>query len=89
MNEQLHENILNSFREFVDRFIQTDNKLFNTIIDNFEDKKVARKEHLFEAGMIAKKNFFYLISTVSIKIFLLINFEILNTKVGNIFAQPF
>lgn len=58
MNDQIPENILKSFREFVNRFIKTDDKLFNTIISRFESKKVARKEFLLEAGRTADKIFF-------------------------------
>lgn len=60
MHDQLPENILNAFRGFVNRFIQTDDKLFDSIISNFEYKKVARKELLFEAGKTADKIFFLL-----------------------------
>lgn len=58
MNDQLSENILNSFRGFVNRFIPTDDKLFDTIISNFEFKRVARKELLLEAGKTANRIFF-------------------------------
>ena len=58
MNNFKSENVLNSFREFVNRFIPTDDKLFDTIISNFEYKKVARKELLLEAGKTANKIFF-------------------------------
>ncbi len=58
MNETLSENILKSFRAFVEKFIPTEDKLFHTIISNFEYKKVARKEFLLEAGKTANKIFF-------------------------------
>ena len=58
MNEQLSENTLKSFREFVNKFIRTDDRLFDIIINNFEYKKVARKELLLEAGKTANKIFY-------------------------------
>lgn len=58
MNDYLSENILNLFHEFVNRFIPTDENLFDIIISNFEYKKVARKELLLEAGKTADKIFF-------------------------------
>jgi len=58
MNDQIPENTLKSFREFANRFIQTDDKLFDIIISNFEYKKIARKELLLEAGKTANKIFF-------------------------------
>ena len=58
MNEHLSENTLKSFREFVNKFIQTDDKIFDIIISNFEYKKVARKELLLEAGKTANRIFF-------------------------------
>ena len=58
MNEIVSDNILKSFRAFVNRFIPTDDNLFDTIIGNFEYKKVARKELLLEAGKTANKIFF-------------------------------
>jgi CRP-like cAMP-binding protein len=58
MNEQLSENTFKSFRAFVNKFIQTDDRLFDIIISNFEYKKVARKEILLEAGKTANKIFY-------------------------------
>lgn len=58
MNDRISENILNSFRAFVNRFIPIDDKLYNTLISNFELKKVSRKELLLEAGKTANKIFF-------------------------------
>jgi len=58
MNEQLSENTVKSFRAFVNKFIQTDDRLFDIIISNFEYKKVARKEILLEAGKTANKIFY-------------------------------
>ena len=58
MNEQLSENTFKSFRAFVNNFIQTDDRLFDIIISNFEYKKVARKEILLEAGKTANKIFY-------------------------------
>lgn len=58
MHDQLSENILNSFRGFVKRFIQINDELFDSIISNFDYKKVARKELLLEAGKTADKIFF-------------------------------
>ena len=58
MNEIVSDNILKSFRAFVNGFIETDDKLFDTLISNFEFKKVSRKELLLEAGKTANKIFF-------------------------------
>jgi len=58
MNEIISDNILKSFHEFVNRFIKTDDNLFNTIINKFEFKKIARKELLLENGRTANKIFF-------------------------------
>lgn len=58
MKVTLSENILKSFRSFIEKFIPIDDELFNTIISNFEYKKVARKEFLLEAGKTADKIFF-------------------------------
>ncbi|MCK9281916.1 MAG: Crp/Fnr family transcriptional regulator [Melioribacteraceae bacterium] len=58
MNDYISENILNLFHEFVNRFIPTEENLFDIIISNFEYKKVARKEILLEAGKTADKIFF-------------------------------
>jgi len=58
MNEIVSQNIIKSLREFVNRFIKTDDKLFEVIISNFELKKVARKELILEAGKTADKIFF-------------------------------
>ena len=58
MIERISENTLKSFREFINRFIPTDHKLFDTLISNFEYKKVARKELLLDAGKTANKIFF-------------------------------
>jgi len=58
MQEQLSGITLKQFREFVNRFIEIDDKLFDTIINKFEYKKVARKELLLEAEKTANKIFF-------------------------------
>ncbi len=58
MPGQISENTLKTFRTFVNRFIPTDDKLFETIISCFEFKKAARKELLLEAGKTANKIFF-------------------------------
>ena len=58
MNEIVSDNILKSFRAFVNGFIETDDKLFDNLISNFEFKKVSRKELLLEAGKTANKIFF-------------------------------
>jgi CRP-like cAMP-binding protein len=58
MNEQLSNNTLKLFHGFVNRFIPTDDKLFDTIISKFENKKVARKDILLEDGKKADKIFF-------------------------------
>jgi len=58
MNDRISENTLKSFRTFVNKFILTDDKLFDTLISNFEYKKVARKELLLEASKTANKIFF-------------------------------
>ena len=58
MNEIVSDNILKSFRAFVNKFIEIDDKLFDTLISNFEFMKVARKELLLEAGKTANKIFF-------------------------------
>lgn len=58
MFEQISENTLRSFRTFINRFIPTDDKLFETIISCFELKKASRKGLLLEAGKTANKIFF-------------------------------
>lgn len=58
MQEQFSGSTLKLFREFVNRFIQADDTLFDIIISNFECKKIARKELLLEAGKTADKIFF-------------------------------
>lgn len=58
MNDRISENTLKSFRTFVNKFILTDDKLFDTLISNFEYKKVARKELLLETSKTANKIFF-------------------------------
>lgn len=58
MNVRLSENTLKLFRDFINRFIPTDDKLFNTLISKFELKKVSRKELLLEAGKTSNKIFF-------------------------------
>jgi len=58
MNKLISENILESLREFVSRFIQRDEQLFDTLISNFEYRTVARKELLLETGKTANKIFF-------------------------------
>jgi len=47
-----------SLHEFVNKFIQTDEELFDTIFNNFEYYKVARKELLLESGKVADKIYF-------------------------------
>jgi CRP-like cAMP-binding protein len=58
MNEIVSDNIVKSFRAFVNKFIETDDRLFDTLISNFEFMKVARKELLLEAGKTANKIFY-------------------------------
>ena len=58
MSQLISEEIKISFREFVSRFIDLDNNLFETIIDKFNPAKIARKELLLEAGKTADKIFF-------------------------------
>lgn len=58
MAEQLSESTLKLFREFVNRFINADDQIFDTVISNFEHRKIARKELLLEAGKTANKIFF-------------------------------
>lgn len=58
MHDHISENTLKSFRTFVNKFIQTDDQLFNTLISSFEYKKIARKELLLEVGKIANRVFF-------------------------------
>ena len=58
MNDKISENTIKSFHRFVNKFIQTDDKLFDILINYFEYKKVARKELLLEAGKTANRIFF-------------------------------
>ncbi|NMB81327.1 MAG: hypothetical protein GYA14_05870 [Ignavibacteria bacterium] len=59
MYEQISGNTLKSFREFVNRFIPTEDNLFDTIISNFEYKKVARKEFYLRREKPPTKFSFY------------------------------
>lgn len=58
MNIQLSDNNINSFYKFINQFIPLNEILLNTLLDNFEQKKVSRKELLLEAGRTANKIFF-------------------------------
>jgi len=58
MNDKISENTIKSFHRFVNKFIQTDDKLFDILISYFEYKKVTRKELLLEAGKTANRIFF-------------------------------
>ncbi len=56
--KEITAEIKKSLHTFVNRFIKTDDELFNTILGNFEYYNTARKELLLEAGKVADKVFF-------------------------------
>ncbi|RJP59078.1 MAG: Crp/Fnr family transcriptional regulator [Ignavibacteriales bacterium] len=58
MKSPITSEMKKSLHEFVNKFIQTDEELFDTIFNNFEYYKVARKELLLESGKVADKIYF-------------------------------
>lgn len=56
--KEITAEIKKSLHTFVNRFIKTDDELFDTILGNFEYYNTARKELLLEAGKVADKVFF-------------------------------
>ncbi|MCZ7604107.1 MAG: Crp/Fnr family transcriptional regulator [Melioribacteraceae bacterium] len=58
MKSPISTEMKKSLHDFVNKFIQTDDELFDTIFNNFEYYKVARKELLLESGKVADRIYF-------------------------------
>lgn len=56
--KEITTEIKKSLHTFINKFIKTDDELFNKILGDFEYYKISRKELLLEAGKVADKVFF-------------------------------